>query len=156
MRLFEETYYPWIIVIVGLIIFGSHLGVLPINIMEARNFVTAREMILDGHWILTTMNDAPRYEKPPLPTWLTAFSAMMFGIKNVAALRLPAVIITIALLLGVYTFSFKRLKFSKTQAFNGVLISDFFLYVILRKKWSMGYFYSWVYDIRNLLFFLAI
>lgn len=122
MRLFEETYYPWIIVIVGLIIFGSHLGVLPINIMEARNFVTAREMILDGHWILTTMNDAPRYEKPPLPTWLTAFSAMMFGIKNVAALRLPAVIITIALLLGVYTFSFKRLKFSKTQAFNGVLI----------------------------------
>ena len=48
---------------------------LAVSIMEARNFITAREMITDGNWLLTTMNGEARYEKPPLPTWLTAISA---------------------------------------------------------------------------------
>ena len=55
-------------------IFFFHLDAFHINIMEARNFITAREMVNDGNWLLTTINGLPRYEKPPLPTWLTAFS----------------------------------------------------------------------------------
>jgi len=51
-----------------------------VPIMEARNFITAREMITDGNWILTTMNGGPRYEKPPLPTWITAVFGLLFGI----------------------------------------------------------------------------
>ena len=35
--------------------------------MEARNFIVAREMLTEGNWLLTTMNDVPRYEKPPFP-----------------------------------------------------------------------------------------
>ena len=107
-----EKYHVWIIIIVGLLLFGSHLGILPINIMEARNFITAREMITDDHWILTTMNDLPRYEKPPLPTWLTACSALIFGMEHTAALRIPAVIITVVLLLAAYRFCCRALELS--------------------------------------------
>lgn len=43
---------------------------LPTDIMEARNIVTAREMVSDGNWLVPTMNDELRLEKPPLPTWI--------------------------------------------------------------------------------------
>lgn len=55
--------------------FIFNLDVLDVTIMEARNFITAREMTLDGNWLLTTMNGEPRYQKPPLPTWLAAISS---------------------------------------------------------------------------------
>ena len=54
-----------LVLLAGISIFLFHLNVIPVTIMEARNFITAREMITDGNWLLTTMNDLPRYEKPP-------------------------------------------------------------------------------------------
>lgn len=45
--------------------------------MEARNMVTAREMVHDGNWLVPTMNGDLRLEKPPLPTWLTAVAEMI-------------------------------------------------------------------------------
>jgi len=92
----KNNYTYWIIAIC-LAIFFVNLDTLVINIMEARNFVTAREMIQDGNWILTTLNGEPRYQKPPLPTWLTALSAMAFGLKSLTALRLPAALVTLLL-----------------------------------------------------------
>ena len=68
---------------VAFLVFFTHMDALLVNIMEARNFITAREMIQDGHWLLTTINGEARYQKPPLPTWLTAFSAIIFGIKKI-------------------------------------------------------------------------
>ena len=74
--------------------------------MEARNFVTAREMITDGNWLLTTMNGEARYEKPPLPTWLSAISASLFGI-SAFAMRLPALFMVFLLGLFCYKICFK-------------------------------------------------
>src|SRR5680860_1572494 len=70
--------------------------------MEARNFITAREMLTHNNWIFTTMNELPRYEKPPLPTWLTAISAWLFGIQNLFAYRLPAALSALMLFLIFY------------------------------------------------------
>lgn len=53
-----------------LITFFVNGGALPTDIMEARNIVTGREMVSDGHWLVPTMNGALRLEKPPLPTWV--------------------------------------------------------------------------------------
>lgn len=66
------------------------------DIMESRNIITAREMVHDGHWIVPTMNGDYRFEKPPLPTWLTAVAeavcpdnlAMQRGVAGLAALLL--------------------------------------------------------------------
>ena len=72
-----------LLTLICIIIFMTHLDALWVNIMEARNFVTAREMLQDSNWLLTTLNGEPRYQKPPLPTWLSAGSAFLFGIKSV-------------------------------------------------------------------------
>ena len=85
-------------------VFVVNLDAIFVNIMEARNFITAREMIVDGNWLLTTMNGEPRYAKPPLPTWLTALSGMLFGLKSLFALRLPAAIMGLVLILSSYKF----------------------------------------------------
>jgi len=97
--------------------------------MEARNFITAREMIQDGNWILTTLNAEPRYQKPPLPTWLTALSAMSFGLKSLYALRLPAALVTLLL---VVFFNKLAILFTenKKYAFISSLILATSFYIV--------------------------
>ncbi len=97
-----EKNYILLLLLCCAAIFFVNLSTLPVNIMEARNFITAREMLTDGNWLLTTINGEPRYQKPPLPTWLTAISGAIFGIKSVWALRLPAAITTLILVLFSY------------------------------------------------------
>ena len=123
------TKYLWWILLTGVLIFFLNLDVLHVNIMEARNFVTAREMVHDGNWLLTTMNAEPRYEKPPLPTWLTAISGIAFGMESLFALRLPAALITLLLLY----FFFKlipKLEVSLKQSFLATLILATSFYII--------------------------
>ncbi len=121
--------YLLIIFIVCIAIFIPHLNVIEINIMEARNFVTANEMLNYGNWIHTTMNLEPRYEKPPLPTWLTAISASVFGLKNVFGLRLPAALAVIFLIFTFY-FYVKEIIKNKKQALISTLILTTSFYII--------------------------
>lgn len=107
-----------------------YLDMLEVTIMEARNFITAREMLTDGNWILTTMNGHARYEKPPLPTWITAISASIFGIKNVWALRFPAVLMVMLLGSMVYALS-QKCDLSLRQSLINGLISVTSLYIVL-------------------------
>ena len=106
------------------------LDVMEVTIMEARNFITAREMLTDDTWILTTMNGEARYQKPPLPTWLTALSAMVFGVKSIWGLRLPAVVMVMLLGSMVYTLS-RKLTLHKSHSLYNGLIGVTSLYVIL-------------------------
>jgi 4-amino-4-deoxy-L-arabinose transferase-like glycosyltransferase len=105
------------------------IGNLPVSIMEARNFITAREMINDGNWLLTTMNGIARYEKPPLPTWLTAAFGMLFGIKNIVALRFPAILFVAITGIGIYKLS-KEILEDQQQSFINALIGITSFYVI--------------------------
>ena len=109
-------------------IFMTHLDALWVNVMEARNFVTAREMLLDSNWLLTTLNGEPRYQKPPLPTWLSAVSAFLLGIKSVFAMRLPAALVSVTMVLITYIFT-KKLTNNNTYAFISSLIlaTSFFI-----------------------------
>lgn len=125
---FFNTYYSKIL-LVGILIFFLNLDVLYVNIMEARNFVTAREMVQEGNWLLTTMNAEPRYEKPPLPTWLTAITAQIGGFDSLFAMRFPAALITILLLFFFFRFLLK-LNISKKQSFLATLILATSFYII--------------------------
>lgn len=75
------------------------------DIMESRNIVTAREMVYDGNWIVTTMNGSLRLEKPPLPTWLTALAEIVSP-DNICLQRGMAGLA--AVLLTLYLFFFAR------------------------------------------------
>lgn len=123
----------------SIIILGINLGSMPVNIMEARNFITAREMVQDGHWILTTLNGEPRYEKPPLPTWMTAFFGYLFGFHVVSILRISVVLVTILLVIYIYKFSLKLSISSQASFHNGlILLTSFYIYFAGRdNQWDI-------------------
>lgn len=80
--------------------FFAHLGALEVGLMEARNFVAAREMAAGGSWLVPTMNGQLRLAKPPLPTWTVAtVMKLADGTADPALLRLPAAIMATLLVL---------------------------------------------------------
>ena len=125
-------------VVTGLLLFSS-LDKIEVNIMEARNFISAREMVQNKEYLLTTLNNEPRYQKPPLPTWLTAISGAVFGFKSLYTLRLPVVAITFLLVFIFYYFS-KHTGLNTEQSLNNalILISSFYIFFAGRdNQWDM-------------------
>ncbi|WP_139308007.1 ArnT family glycosyltransferase [Pontibacter flavimaris] len=82
------------VALLGLIVmltFFLNLGKAAPSIMEARNFITVREITQHKAWLIPTMNGYARLAKPPLPTWITALAGLGAGnIENLAALRFPS------------------------------------------------------------------
>ena len=112
-----------------LIMLLPNLETINVTIMEARNFITAREMVNDGNWILTTMNGEPRYQKPPLPTWITAVFGYISGLKSVFALRFPAILMIV--ITGVFTYLLSnKLLQNKQHSFINALIVVTSFYVV--------------------------
>lgn len=88
-----SAYFIVLLVVCGLMFFTNLKSWHP-TIMEARNFISAREMTTDGNWLIPTLNGDIRIRKPPLPTWLTALSLKASGTENnLTALRIPAAFI---------------------------------------------------------------
>lgn len=80
--------YVWLVV-VCILAFFANAGVLDSDIMEARNLVTAREMVEYDNWMVPTMNGDLRLEKPPLPTWVAAIIEAVSP-ENIVAQRAAA------------------------------------------------------------------
>lgn len=117
----------------------SHLGKIEVNIMEARNFISAREMVQNKEYLLTTLNNVPRYQKPPLPTWLTALSGRVFGFDSLFFMRLPVVIITL-LLVFIYFHLCKIMGMTEKSSFVYalILITSFYIFFSGRdNQWDM-------------------
>ncbi|MBN4082774.1 glycosyltransferase family 39 protein [bacterium AH-315-A23] len=127
--------YPIVILsLIVLLMLLVHLDIPNVTIMEARNFITAREMVNENHWLLTTMNGEARYQKPPLPTWLTAFSGLLFGMNNLFALRLPAALMVLFSGISLYYLSLK-LNLSIKHSFNNslIIVTSFYIVAILNE-----------------------
>lgn len=87
--------------------FFAQLNQFETDLMEARNFITAREMLTEGNWLSPTMNGKPRLEKPPLPTWITALSTKYGGgLTDRFAMRFPAA--AVATLMVLFFFGLCR------------------------------------------------
>ena len=113
---------------VALMLFPN-METLQVSIMEARNFITAREMLNNDHWFLTTMNNVARYQKPPLPSWFSALSGIVFGAKSVFAMRIPAVLMVMLSGSFMYYFSKTVLKGRSQSMINALVLTTSF-YVI--------------------------
>ncbi len=117
-----------ILLLVGCITLFSHLETFFVNIMEARNFTTAREMVRFGNWLLPTLNLAPRLKKFPLPTWITALDGVIFGFDNLTALRFPAGIATLLLAFFTYRFVENETRNARLALISGlVLLTSFYV-----------------------------
>ena len=129
------------ILLVCLFSFFIHITIDELEVMEARNFVTAREMVTDGSWLLPTMNGELRIAKPPLPTWITAFAIMMGGsADNMLAMRIPAAVT--ATLMVFLVFGFLRTLTHKDPLLPFIIATLFAVnaYVIVlgrRNSWDI-------------------
>lgn len=93
------------ILIICFFSFFIHISADEVDVMEARNFVSAREMVEDGSWLLPTMNGELRIAKPPLPTWITAGVIMLGGNEdNLCLMRIPAAVIATLMVFVVFGF----------------------------------------------------
>lgn len=84
--------YSILILLLMIATFWLHNDAFIADGMEARNLTTAREMLEKGNWFDPTMNGQYRFEKPPLPTWATAFAMALVGQDDMSILRLPAAV----------------------------------------------------------------
>ncbi len=123
-----------LLLFICLALFLLHLNYLFVDIMEARNFVTAREMVDDGNWIFTTMNGEARYQKPPLPTWLSAGMGAIFGTESVWALRFPAALSCVALVLVFYRFVKDETQNKNLALTIGLILVTSYLVLFVGKR----------------------
>ncbi|PCH78429.1 MAG: glycosyltransferase [Flavobacteriaceae bacterium] len=125
----KKPLFSLLIVVIFMLL--VHLDLPNITIMEARNFITMREMVQENHWLSTTMNGQPRYEKPPLPTWITALSTIIFQSKSLWTLRFPTAMMVYITGVFAYLISLK-INLSKQLSFINALITvtSFYIFAI--------------------------
>ncbi len=85
------------------------MSFIPLNdVSEARYGEIARKMLETGNWV-TLFHDygIPFWAKPPLSTWLSAFSMKLFGV-NELAVRLPGLLLSIGVVLLVWDLAKKH------------------------------------------------
>ncbi len=104
----------------------------PASIMEARNFIVAREMVTDGNWLLTTMNGEPRYEKPPLPAWVTSPFLAVFGTDDILWYRVPTSIVASLGIILLYFFVRDETGHRQLAGFAALILATSFYYVFIR------------------------
>ncbi|WP_459944470.1 ArnT family glycosyltransferase [Desulfocastanea catecholica] len=99
-----KKYVPFLLLLLlGYCTVFANNGLFDTDVMEARNIVTAREMVTEQNWLIPTMNGVIRINKPPLPTWLTALP-LLFGKSddNLHAMRTPAGLAAIVMMVFIY------------------------------------------------------
>jgi len=139
MKRFIKEYPLIVLLVVSVIMLFAHLGLIQTNIMEARNLISAREMVKNGHWIFTTLNNQPRYEKPPLPTWITAIFMLVGGMQSLLLLRLPAALTCLLLVYFFYRLV-QSMQFKNNQPLTAglILITSFYIFFAGRdNQWDI-------------------
>lgn len=131
--IFENKTYVHVLVIFVVCYFAFFLASNSffVNIMEARNFVTAREIIEKGNWLVPSMNGELRLAKPPFPTWITALFGAWFGIENLTMLRFPAGIMSSIMIVFMYLFTLSLNKNRIAALSNSLILASSFYVVYM-------------------------
>jgi len=140
-----ETYkkYFYILGLCFIIFSGIYSGskYMNVDLMEARNFVTAREMVQNNNWLLPTMNGEPRLAKPPLPTWTTALAMKISGTdSNLMANRLPAGFVALLMVFFIYLFVNKISGSRETGIYAAIVLSTSYMFMYMARKGTWDIF----------------
>ena len=150
----------FILLIISIFAFLSVIWVKEVDIMEARNFISAREILDSSDWWTTTLNGQLRFEKPPFPTWLTALTMLITHSKSEFILRIPNTLISILTVIFLY-ISTLRIKKDRVFAFlcSFILITCFmFIKIGAENTWDIyNYTFAFLaslFNIYNIYYFL--
>ena len=121
----------FILISLSLFAFLSVMWVKEVDIMEARNFISASEMLQNSDWWTTTLNGQLRFEKPPLPTWFTALTMLITHSKSETILRIPSVLCSIFTVIFLYS-SLIKIKKDRLLAFlSSFILLTAFMFIKL-------------------------
>ncbi|KAF1081554.1 MAG: hypothetical protein GQF41_2360 [Candidatus Rifleibacterium amylolyticum] len=130
---------PAVVFIIYCAVF-SYNYLLGVDLMEARNFVTAREMVEYGNWLVPTMNGELRITKPPLPTWLVALSMKVVSSDaNLAANRFATGLAALILLAFFYRFALVYTGCRETSLVAALVLATSYMYMYMSRRgnWDM-------------------
>ena len=123
----------WQYLFLGVIIFFGcfyGLGSYPIlDMNEGLYAEIAREMLVDGHWIIPHLNGVVYLEKPPLLYWLLAFSYHLFGVNAFAARLVPSSMTALTILGMVYWC--KKIGLARVGWLTGVILGSSVVFLII-------------------------
>lgn len=146
--------YPIVLLLLSIISFFPNLWVQNADLMEARNFITAREMVIDGNWLITTLNGKLRFEKPPFPTWLTAGIMKVTGnITDEYVSRIPVALISVMLIFLIYYFV-KTVTKNDFQGFITAFISGTTFMLVKVGNENNWDIYTYVFALGVILFWI--
>src|SRR5258707_1398577 len=77
------------------------LGSVELKHEEPRRALPAVHMLASGDWLVPRVGEVPYLRKPPLLNWLIAGAFKLTGGRSEWAIRLPSVIGTLVLALGI-------------------------------------------------------
>ena len=83
-----------VVFLFALLVLLPLVSVFGTGIMEARNFISAQSMALDGDWLIPHLFTEIRLNKPPLPVWLTAPVFLLDPHPSMLALHIPVILVT--------------------------------------------------------------
>jgi len=140
------------LLLISVCTFFVHPDVIPVSIMEARNFITSREMLTENHWLLTTLNNVPRYQKPPLPSWIGSIFGAILGYNNIIAYRLPTAIMASLMVICWCKLSSRISENPQTGIMSALIFStSFYTYIIQREAptdiYTHGFMLAAIYQL---------
>lgn len=94
-----------VLVALVLVTYFSRLTYLNIRGEESRWARVAQEMMDTGDWIVPRQQGQPFPDRPPLNSWTMIAAAQVVGELNLVAVRLPAVLATLAVTLATYIYA---------------------------------------------------
>ncbi|MFO0795387.1 MAG: glycosyltransferase family 39 protein [Candidatus Brocadiaceae bacterium] len=101
------------LVLAGFFLFLMYIWAMPlIDPDEPRYASTARDMVVNGNWIVPHFNGVPRINKPPLFYWTVALSYKIFGINEFSS-RLPSALAAIGT--AIITYAWRKRYCGKFQ-----------------------------------------
>jgi len=100
---------PAAVLIAAALLLVPALGLPPLFDVDEGAFGEAtREMLASGDWLSTTLNGAPRFDKPILIYWLQSASVHALGLTEFA-LRLPSALAALAWIAAIGRFASTRI-----------------------------------------------
>ncbi|MCI1640576.1 MAG: glycosyltransferase family 39 protein [Bacteroidales bacterium] len=147
-----QTHLWLVLVIVFAISFFVNNNALLPDIMESRNIITAREMVYDGHWMIPTMNGDLRLEKPPLPTWVTAFAEILKP-DSLGMQRAMAGIAAVLLAVSFFLIGKRLFKNGRTAFFATLILCTCYDVVLLGRTASWD-IYTHAFMLTGILFLI--
>lgn len=113
-----------ILIVLLLLLWLLRLGAVPlIDVDEGAFSEATREMLANHDFGHTTLNGAPRFDKPILVYWLQAASATVFGL-NEFAMRLPSALCGFGWCLSIAAFAWRRFGAAVAIAAAGILATS--------------------------------